>query len=133
MSDRAFFDTNILVYTVARNDPRQERSLALLGVGGVVSVQVLNEFVSAVRRKVRLPWSDVRAALEWFRALCPNPLPVSIRTHDEAIAIAVRYGYHIYDSLVVASALEAECDILYSEDLQDGQVVEGLTIRNPFT
>jgi predicted nucleic acid-binding protein len=133
MPDSAFFDTNVLVYTVARNDSRQPRALEFIQAGGVISVQVLNEFVSVVRRRVRMPWEDVRAALRWFRVLCPDPMPLSIGTHDDALRIAARYGTQISDSLMIASALEADCNIFYSEDLQDGQVFEKrLTVRNPF-
>jgi predicted nucleic acid-binding protein len=133
MNDRAFFDTNVLIYGAIKNDPRSERAEELLAVGGVISVQVLNEFVYAARRKFKTPWDDVRVALQWIRLLCPDTFPVTIETHDKAVRIAERYGYRIYDSLIVASALEAKCEVLYSEDLQDGQVVDGrLTIRNPF-
>ncbi len=80
-----------------------------------------------------MPWDDVRFAIENIKALCPDPLSITIDTHGEALAIAERYGYRIYDALIVASALEARCTILYSEDMQDGQVIEKqLTIRNPF-
>jgi len=96
-------------------------------------VQVLNEFVSVVRRKVKMPWDDVRATLQWILLLCPEVVTVTIKTHEKAVGIAERYGYRIYDSLIVASALEAKCELLYSEDLQDGQVLEGrMRIRNPF-
>ena len=133
MNGKAFFDTNVLVYAIVENDPRKMRARELLAVGGTISVQVLNEFVSVVRRKVKMPWKDVRAALQWIMLLCPNATTVTIKTHERAVGIAERYGYRIYDSLIVASALEAKCELLYSEDLQDGQVVEGrMRIRNPF-
>jgi len=133
MPDSVFFDTNILVYTVARNDPRHEKALALLGAGGVVSVQVLNEFVSVVRRKVQMPWTEVAATMNWFRVLCPDPMTLSIGTHEEALRIAERYGYQIYDSLMISSALESNCTTLYSEGMQDGQLIDSrLRIRNPF-
>jgi predicted nucleic acid-binding protein len=133
MSDRAFFDTNVLIYAAIRNDPRSERAEALLAVEGVISVQVLNEFVSVARRKYLMPWDALKVALQWIRILCPEVAPVKIGTHETAVKIAERYGYKIYDSLIVASALEAKCAVLYSEDLQEGQVVDGrLTIRNPF-
>ena len=80
-----------------------------------------------------MPWEDVHAALRWFRILCPDPVPLSIATHEDALRIAARYGTQIYDSLMLASALEAGCNIFYSEDLQDGQVFEGkLRVINPF-
>jgi predicted nucleic acid-binding protein len=133
MNGKAFFDTSILVYAIVENDPRKIRARELLAVGGTISVQVLNEFVSVVRRRVNMPWDDVRATLRWILLLCPKAVTVTIKTHEKAIGIAERYGYRVYDSLIVASALEAKCDLLYSEDLQDGQVIDGrLTIRNPF-
>ena len=133
MNGKAFFDTNVLVYAIVENDPRKVRARELLAVGGTISVQVLNEFVSVVRRKVNMPWDDVRATLRWIRLLCPQAVAVTIKAHEKAVGIAERYGYRIYDSLIVASALEAKCELLYSEDLQDGQVIERqLTIRNMF-
>jgi predicted nucleic acid-binding protein len=132
-SDKVFFDTNVLIYAVAQNDPRGPRAEALLAAGGMAGVQVLNEFVSVARRKLRMPWKDVTEALDAIRVLCPSPVPVSISTHETALKIAERYGYEIYDALVIAAALTADCTTLYSEDLQDGQVIDGkLTIRNPF-
>jgi predicted nucleic acid-binding protein len=133
MPDKAFFDTNVLVYAVAQNDPRQARALALLASGGILSVQILNEFVAVVRGKVQMPWRDVSTALEWFRFLCPHSLPLAVKTNEQAVAIAERYGFQIYDALIVASALEADCDVLFTEDLQDGQIIDDrMTIRNPF-
>jgi predicted nucleic acid-binding protein len=133
MNDSAFFDTNVFVYSLIQDDPRSEEAEKLIAEGGTISVQVLNEFAAVVRRKVKMPWDEVRFAIENIKSLCPNPLPITIQTHQEALAIAEKYGYRIYDALVVASALEARCTILYSEDMQDGQVIDGrLTIRNPF-
>ena len=133
MRGEAFLDTNILVYAVALDDPRTARAEGLLASGATISVQILNEFVSVARRKLSMPWPEVKEALDAFRALCPSPLPVTIELHDAALKIAEQYGFAIYDALVVAAALEAGCAILYSEDFQDGQTIEGkLTIRNPF-
>jgi len=133
MSASAFFDTNVFVYAVVQDDPRSQKAEELVAEGGMVSVQVLNEFVDVARRKAKMPWDEVRFAIENIKALCPDPLPVTLDTHKEALAIAEKYGYRIYDALIVASALEARCTILYSEDMQDGQVIEKtLAIRNPF-
>jgi predicted nucleic acid-binding protein len=133
MNDRAFFDTNVLVYALFQDDPRSDEAEKLIAEGGTISVQVLNEFAAVVRRKTKMPWDEVRFAIENIRTLCPDPLPITIDTHREALAIAERYGYRIYDALIVASALEARCTILYSEDMQDGQVIDHrLTIQNPF-
>ncbi|MGA6982808.1 MAG: PIN domain-containing protein [Candidatus Sulfotelmatobacter sp.] len=133
MSDRAFLDTNVFVYALLRDDPRSDRAEELIAGGGTVSVQILNEFVAVVRRKVNMPWGEVQLAVETIKTLCPDPLPITFDTHREALAVAGKYGYKIYDALVVASALEAKCTTLYSEDMQHGQLIEKqLTIRNPF-
>jgi predicted nucleic acid-binding protein len=133
MPAKAFFDTNVLIYAVAQDDPRSARAEELLASGGVLSVQILNEFVSVARRKILMSWSDVAEALDAFQILCPSPLPISIEMHQAALKIAEKYGYNIYDALVIAAALEAGCATLYSEDFRDGQTMEGhLTIRNPF-
>ena len=133
MKGAAFLDTNLLVYAALRPDARSDRARALLAEGGVVSVQVLDEFADVARHKLRRPWPEVRQALADIRGLCRPPLPVTLAAHEAALGIADRLGYRFYDSLVIASALEAGCATLLSEDLRDGQVVEGrLTIRDPF-
>jgi predicted nucleic acid-binding protein len=131
-SDTPFFDTNVLIYAFAKDDRRTVIAEALLAGGGKLSVQTLNEFVAVAVRKLAMPWNEVLEALSALRVLCPSPVPVTLRTHEGALRIIERYGYHIYDSLVIAAALEAGCGTLFSEDLHDGQIIDGLTIRNPF-
>src|ERR1017187_4731405 len=130
--DTWFFDTNVLIYAFAKNDPRAAIGERLLARGGAVGVQNLDEFANVAVRKLAMPWKEVLAALSVFRVLCPSPVPLTVRTHDAALRISGRYGYHIYDSLVIAAALEARCGTLYSEDLKDGQAIDGMTLRNPF-
>lgn len=133
MPAKAFLDTNVLVYALAQNDPRSERAEEFLAQGGIVSVQILNEFVSVARRKLRMSWKAIAEGLGAIRVLCPSVVPIMIETHDAALEIAQKYDCEIYDAMVLASALEARCSVLYSEDLQDGQLIEGkLRIRNPF-
>ncbi|MGI8771899.1 MAG: PIN domain-containing protein [Acidobacteriaceae bacterium] len=132
MGAKRFFDTTILIYAIARNDPRAAVAEGLLADGGVLSVQVLNEFVAVARRKLDMGWNDLKEALAAFRVLCGSPMALTTATHEAALRVAERYGFHIYDSLIVAAALEAGCTTLYSEDMQDGQKIESLTIRNPF-
>jgi predicted nucleic acid-binding protein len=118
---------------VAKNDPKALKAEALLERGGIVSIQSLNEFVSVARRKLRMSWKEVKELLDVICVLCPKPVSISFDTHKAAVAIAEKYGYGIYDALVVSTALEAGCKTLYSEDLQDGQIINRqLTIRNPF-
>ena len=133
MPTKVFFDTNVLIYAVAQNDPRSARAEELLAAGGAISIQVLNEFASVARRKIHMSWSEVTEALNALRVLCPSPAPITIETHDAAVSIARKYSYEIYDALIAASALETGCTTLYSEDMQHRQVLEGrLTIFNPF-
>jgi predicted nucleic acid-binding protein len=132
-NSKAFFDANILVYVVAQQVGRTASAEALVAGGGVVSVQVLNELASVARRKLGMTWDEIGEALGAIRVLCPSPVPLTIETHEAGLRIAAEYQFHIYDALIAASALEAECTTLYSEDLQDGQIIDGtLTIRNPF-
>jgi predicted nucleic acid-binding protein len=100
--------------------------------GGGSCVQVLNEFVAVARRKLGMSWEEVSAALEAIRVLCPAPVAVTMETQEAAVRIAERLGYEIYDALAIAAALEAGCATLYTEDMRDGQEIEGLRIRNPF-
>ncbi len=129
----AFLDSNVLLYTLALGDPREAVAAGLLAQGGTVSVQVLNEFANVAYRKIRLSWAEVSAALASLRVLCAAPLPLTVATHETALALAKRHQFSFYDALIVASALEAGCTTLLSEDMQDGLVIEGrLTIENPF-
>jgi predicted nucleic acid-binding protein len=133
MPAKDFLDTNVLIYAVGKNDPRASKAEALLAGGGIVSIQSLNEFVSVARRKLDMPWKDVTKFLDLICVLCPNPVPISLDTHRGALGIAEKYGYSIYDALIASAALEADCKTLFSEDFQDGQIINRqLTIRNPF-
>ena len=133
MSNKAFFDSNVLIYAMVSGDSRRERAQQLIAQGGVISIQVLNELVAVARRKMRMPWDNVIEALGEVRILFPSPVSITLDTHEAALKIAQQYGFGIHDAQIVASALEENCSTLYSEDLQDGQVIdERLTIRNPF-
>ena len=133
MKDEArFFDTNVLIYALAKGDPRSKIAEELLAKGGTVGIQVLNEFVAVATRKLGMPWAEILEVLDVLRILFPHPVPVTVDTHDMALRIFERYGYGIYDALVIAAALQARATTLYSEDMRDGQVIDGLAIRNPF-
>jgi predicted nucleic acid-binding protein len=133
MPGKDFFDTNVLIYLVAKNDRRASKAEELLASGGMISVQCLNEFVAVGRSKLGMSWKDVTKFLDIINVLCPNPVSISLNTHTTAIGIAQKYGCNIYDALIASAALEAGCKTLYSEDFQDGQTIERkLTIRNPF-
>jgi predicted nucleic acid-binding protein len=128
---RPFIDTNVLLYAIAEGDARADVAWGLLNKGGV-SAQVLNEFVSIARRKFQKPWLEIEEKIGDFRAVCDAVRPLTVQTHESGLRIAARYGYHVDDALILASAVEGGCDVVYSDDMQDGQRVEGVTIRNPF-
>lgn len=132
MRGEVFFDTSVLIYLLVLDDPRSVVAYDLVQRGGTVSVQVLNEFVSVSRRKLKLTWPEIDDALSNLHLLCGDPTPVLAETQQAAVAMAKRYGFHIYDSLIVASAIKAGAAVLYSEDMQHGQRIGALTIRNPF-
>jgi predicted nucleic acid-binding protein len=128
---KAFFDTNILVY-VATSDAKKLRAAECLGQRGSASVQVLNEFVHVARRKLRHDWPQIELALGLFRALLDEVVPITLNTHNGAVALAREHGLSFFDALIVAAAIEAGCDTLYSEDLQHGRAIGSLAIVNPF-
>jgi predicted nucleic acid-binding protein len=128
---KAFFDTNILVYT-ATSEAKKQKAVDCLRRGGVASVQVLNEFVHVAHRKLRHDWPQIELALGLFRASLDDVVPVTLTTHENAVALARDHRVAFYDAVIVASAIEAGCDILYSEDMQHGRSIGGLSIVNPF-
>jgi predicted nucleic acid-binding protein len=130
---KGFFDTNVVLYAFS-DDPRSSVAEALLSDGGDISVQVLNEFANIARRKLGFTWPQVGEALNAIRTLARAIHPVTLDTHASALRLAERYGFSLYDALIVAAALHARCATLYSEDMQDGLLVDGeLRIVNPFT
>ena len=93
--EKAFFDTNVLIYAFAKDDSRTEVAEALLARGGVAGVQTLNEFVAIAVRKPGMSWEEVLEALSALRILCPSPIPIAVETHVTALRIAGQYTYHI--------------------------------------
>ena len=132
MNDKPFFDTNVILYAFRKDDTRGQVAETLLAAGGTLSVQVLNEFVAVARRKFDKSWEEIRRALDILRVFCPEPVPLTLETHERALHIAERYGYSILDSLIIAAALYVGTSTLYSEDMRDGQAIDGLTIHYPF-
>ena len=127
----AFIDTNVLIYAQGTG-ARSETARRVVLAGGVISVQVLNEFAAVLRRKFRLDWEVVADALADVRAALGPVRPIDLDTHLKAVTLARLHDFGFYDALIIASALEAGCDALLTEDLQTGRRVAGLTIVNPF-
>jgi predicted nucleic acid-binding protein len=133
MSDAdTFFDTNVLLYLLSAEPSKADRVEQLLTDRGTISAQVLNEFAAVALRKLKISVTDVREILDTIRAVCVVE-PVTAETHERGMAVHERYGFSFYDSVLVAAALIAGSKIMYSEDLQHGQLIdEQLRIVNPF-
>ena len=134
MPDKVFFDTNVLIYGYSEDEPdKRQRAIDCVRSGEAwISTQVLNETINVLKRKFSLSYSQIREAVQELSEGFPIIL-VSVNTIEMALNLAERYQYSYFDSLILASALEAGCQILYSEDLQDGQRIENqLMIVNPF-
>ena len=132
MNAKPFLDTNILIYAFALRDPRTEKAEGLLAAGGIISVQVLGEFVNVSRRKLGWDWPAIESALAVMKSLLDPPIPLTAELHSAAVALARDHGLSFYDSLIVAAACHANCTIVYSEDMQNGQKFGATTISNPF-
>jgi len=131
MSAEAFIDSNVLVYLLSAGD-KADRAEGTVYQGGLISVQVLNEVANVARKKLRLDWGELEDFLRLVRAVLPVE-PLTEQSHALGLSMAARYGLSVYDGQIVASALLAGCTTLWSEDMQNGLVVDGrLTIRNPF-
>jgi predicted nucleic acid-binding protein len=129
---RRFFDTNLLLYLLSADASKADTAEREISAGGVISVQVLNEFSAVATGKLAMSIAEVREILSVVRSVC-EVRPIGLDAHDLGLQIVEKYRYSIYDSIIVASALLAQCDELITEDLQSGQKLEErLTIRNPF-
>ncbi len=128
----AFFDTNVLLYLLSSDAAKADRVEGALAEGGVISVQVLNEFTSVAGRKLGLRVEDIREVLTAIRAVCKVE-SLTEQTYDMGLQVADQYGFSVYDSMIVAAALLAGCPTLYTEDLQHGQILDKrLTVTNLF-
>ncbi|MGZ8152542.1 MAG: PIN domain-containing protein [Methylobacter sp.] len=114
--DRPFFDTNVLLYLLSEDNRKADRAEAIIAAGGIISVQVLNEFASVASRKLKMSYAEIRDALGTIRTVCQTQV-VTVDTHERGLDIAERFGFSLYDSMIVSSALQSDCTILYSEDI----------------
>jgi predicted nucleic acid-binding protein len=133
MRVRYFIDTNVLLYTVSNLPDKKHCALSLLKGHAIISSQVLSESVNVLSRKLKFSYAEIKPIIATFA----NKLeiyPIEFETVETAMRIAECYKFSYYDSQIIASALEHQCEILYSEDMQDGQVIEHcLRIINPFS
>jgi predicted nucleic acid-binding protein len=127
-----FFDTNVLLYLLSEDPEKADRAEALVRQGGGISVQVLNEALNVMRRKLGMSWREAREFLALVRSLL-DVAPVTLDTHELGLDFAERYGLSTYDAMIAAAAALNACARLWSEDMQHGmRIGEGLRVENPF-
>lgn len=128
----SFIDTNILIYLLSEDTDKANRAEEIVRAGGRISVQVLNELANVARRKLAMPWKEIEELLDLIQAVCTID-SLTVEIHERGMAVAEQYNLSFYDSLIVAAALLGKCNILYSEDMQDGLLIDQrLRIYNPF-
>ena len=139
MKDKFFLDTNIFIYSFDSKSPKKKKisenliNQALSTGEGVISWQVVQEFLNASQKKFSIPLKTDDCKIYLTEVL--SPLCVLFPNSDlykQALKIHEKTQFSFYDSLIVTSALEAGCGVLYSEDMQSGRLVDGLRIKNPF-
>jgi len=134
MNDRIFIDTNILVYIVKDNTGKAEiiATKILKKNNSFISIQVVNEFCNVALKKLNFSGANILFSINKFSEVFTIP-EVKLSTIKKALQINEQYGYSFYDSAIIASALQNNCAILYTEDMQHQQIIENtLTIINPF-
>ena len=129
----SFCDTNVLLYLIGKDAAKAAVAERVLLGRPTISVQVLNEFAHAAKRKSMRSWPEIVDILALVRGAAAEIRPVTVDTHQVGMELFQRYQFALYDAMIVAAALEAGSDTLWSEDMQDGLLVAGqLRIRNPF-
>ncbi len=134
MNDNSFIDTNILVNCFTEDEPEKRvKALKVTDTTNTyISTQVLTEIANTLHKKFGYSWSEIEPTLNEintdFNVYVNKPYNI-----ERACKIAEKYHYSFYDSLIISAALSCNCKILYSEDMQNGQIIENsLTIINPF-
>lgn len=128
---KSFCDTNVLIYAFVIG-PNQATAQARVSECAAISVQVLNEFVNATAKKLRIPWPEIQRALEAIDKQFPDPLPLTREIHRTGMVLCRDHSIAFYDALIVAAAIEADCDRLHSEDLQHKRRFGDCVVINPF-
>jgi len=129
--NQPFIDSNVVLYLLSADPSKANQAEAILQAGGSVSVQVLNEVASVCLRKLKMPWPEINALLQAVKASC-DVVPLTLTSHEKAIEIAQRFQLSLYDANIVACAVMSGADVLLSEDMHSGLLIDGLKIQNPF-
>ena len=128
---KPFIDSNVILYLLSSDVEKADKAEAILETGGVISVQVLNEVVAVCQRKLKMPWDEIDVLLQAVKASL-EIVPLTLATHELAVQICKRYQLSFYDAHICSAALIASSQIVLSEDMQHGMLVDSLVINNPF-
>lgn len=124
-------DTNVLLYLLSSDPKKADKAEEIVSAGPWISVQVLNELANVMRRKLKMSWTEIKEFLLSIRSICRTEI-LTPETHDTGLDMAQRYGLSVYDAMITAAALNSGCEILYSEDMQNGLLIDRqLRIHNP--
>lgn len=128
---KPFIDSNIVLYLLSGDAAKADRAQAIVAAGAVISIQVLNEVTSVCLRKLKMPWPEIDALLLAVKTAC-DVVPLTLASHEKAVAVAKRFQMSFYDANIVASALLSGAGVLLSEDMHSGLSIDDLVIQNPF-
>ena len=132
MQGKIFVDSNVILYLFTDAEDKKYKAYDILVNSPTISIQVLNEVSNILFKKYELTGKEIKEHIEFLLDFV-NVSLITISTINLALDLKDKYKYSYYDSLIIATAIENNCSILYTEDLQDGQVIEGkLKIINPF-
>jgi predicted nucleic acid-binding protein len=132
-NEKYALDTNILIYLEGNDVAKRNIAENLLAGDPVIPTQGVSEFINVVRRLRGIPKYELLKEIAALFRYCLI-VPVCRSTLDIAAALILKYDFQLFDSIIIASALESECTILYSEDMQHLMIVdEQLKIINPFS
>ena len=129
---RQFLDSNVVLYLLSDNQTKANCCEEIVEQGGVISVQLLNECVNVMLKKLKMAQPEIDEFLAVIKSIC-DIVPLSVEVHEGALELLDRYQLSWYDALIVSAAIESDCETLWSEDMHNGLVVnKTMTIRNPF-
>jgi predicted nucleic acid-binding protein len=128
---KVFIDSNVVLYLLSGDSAKADCAEAILGNGGIISVQVLNEVTSVCLRKLKMTWEEIDTVLQAVKAAC-DVVPLTLESHEKAVQIARRYQLSFYDAHICAAAIFSGTKIVLSEDMQNGIKIDSIVVKNPF-
>ena len=124
-------DSNVILYLLSGDSAKADRAEAILGKGGIISVQVLNEVTSVCLRKLKMTWEEIDTVLVAVKAAC-DVVPLTLESYEKAVQISKRYQLSFYDAHICAAAILSGTKIVLSEDMQNGMKIDTISVKNPF-